>query len=555
MLSGSPTANGSFNFTVTATDALTYTGDQAYTLVVGSAPTITIAPASLPAANQNLAYSQTVVASGGTAPYGYTVTSGSLPPGLALSSGGVLSGSPNASGTFSFTVTATDAVGYAASSNYVLDVGVAPTIVVSPGTLQPGVFGVPYQQAFIATGSAGPFTFEVTGGALPPGMTLSDAGMLSGTPAAAGSYDFTVTATDPQGYSGGSDVSLVVEERPDPTDDPSLRNSVQAQVDSMQRLAFAQLQNVNGRLEQLRSCHDSSASMSVRIEGQGDFDAATDQGEEGSNCDRALAFWVAGSIVYGSSESNLSVRAPALTIGADVRVRDDLVLGLGFGAGSDSVRPGGVAENTADGYSFIGYGSWHAGEVLRIEGALGYGTASLSGRRVTSYDGARVSGTRDAGQFFGSLTLAGDLLFGRMSVQPYLRTDYQSASLDPYVERGGGPLALRFHATDTDTLQYAGGLRVVWSLPVPVGLLQPMLRYEYRSLDGSDVDQSVSYEDGIGGRYRLTLDGESQDAGVLGVGLGFTFADGVSGSLEYQTSYGDDVVADSMYTGNVSWSF
>ena len=554
-LSGSPTASGSFNFTVTATDAMTYTGSQSYTLVVGSASTITITPASLPAANQDLAYSQAITASGGTEPYGYAVTSGALPPGLTLSGDGQLAGTPTTSGTFSFTVTATDAIGYAGPMNYSLGVDAAPTIVVSPGSLQAALYGVPYHQAFTAAGSAGPFTFAVTSGALPPGMNLSDDGVLSGTPTSAGSYDFTVTATDPQTYTGSSDFSLVVEERPDPTDDPTLRNSVQAQVDAMQRLAFAQLQNVNGRLEQLRSCHDSAAIMRVRVEGQGDFDAATGQGEQDSNCDRALAFWVAGTIIYGGDGSSADVRAPALTMGADLRVGDDLVLGLGFGAGSDSVRPGGDAENTADGYSFMGYGSWHAGEVLRIEGALGYGTASLSGRRVTSYDGARVSGKRDAGQLFGSLTLAGDLLFGRMSVQPYLRTDYQSASLDPYVERGGGPLALRFHATDTDTLQYAGGLRVVWSLPVPSGLLQPMLRYEYRSLDGSDVDQAVSYADGIGGRYRLTLDGATQDTGVLGVGLGFTLADGVSGSLEYQTSYGDDLAADSMYTGNLSWSF
>ena len=555
VLSGSPTASGSFNFTVTATDAMTYTASQSYTLAVGAASTITIAPSTLPVANQDLAYSQAITASGGTEPYGYAVTSGALPPGLTLSSDGQLAGTPTTNGTFSFTATATDAIGYAGAVSYSLGIDAAPTIVVSPGSLQAAVYGVPYQQAFTAAGSAGPFTFAVTSGALPPGMNLSEDGMLSGTPTAAGSYDFTVTATDPQTYAGSSDFSLVVEQRPDPTDDPTLRNSVQAQVDAMQRLAFAQLQNVNGRLEQLRSCHDSAATMSVRVEGQGDFDAATGQGEQDSNCDRALAFWVAGTIIYGGDGSRADVRAPALTMGADLRVGDDLVLGLGFGAGSDSVRPGGDAENTADGYSFMGYGSWHAGEVLRIEGALGYGTASLSGRRVTSYDGARVSGKRDAGQFFGSLTLAGDLLFGRMSLQPYLRTDYQSASLDPYVERGGGPPALRFHATDTDTLQYAGGLRVVWSLPVPSGLLQPMLRYEYRSLDGSDVDQDVSYADGVGGRYRLTLDGAAQDTGVLGVGLGFTLADGVSGSLEYQTSYSDDLAADSMYTGNLSWSF
>ena len=64
------------------------------------------------------AYTGTVTASGGTAAYTYAVTSGSLPTGLTLASNGTLSGSPSASGTFNFTVTATDSNGCTGSRAY-----------------------------------------------------------------------------------------------------------------------------------------------------------------------------------------------------------------------------------------------------------------------------------------------------------------------------------------------------------------------------------------------------------------------------------------------------
>jgi hypothetical protein len=71
---------------------------------------IAIAPASLSNGMVAAAYSQTLTASGGTAPYTYAITAGALPSGLTLTSAGVLSGTPTTSGTFSFTVTATDAL-------------------------------------------------------------------------------------------------------------------------------------------------------------------------------------------------------------------------------------------------------------------------------------------------------------------------------------------------------------------------------------------------------------------------------------------------------------
>ena len=116
VLSGTPTASGSFGFTVTATDANSCTRSQAYSIYI--CPIITITPAALPETLAGVYYSQTITASGGTAPYTYVVTAGALPSGLALSSGGVLSGTPTVSGGFSFTVTATDANSCTGSQTY-----------------------------------------------------------------------------------------------------------------------------------------------------------------------------------------------------------------------------------------------------------------------------------------------------------------------------------------------------------------------------------------------------------------------------------------------------
>jgi hypothetical protein len=81
---------------------------------------ITISPTSLPQATKGSAYSQTLTASGGTAPYTYAVISGALPTGLSLSSGGVISGTPTVAGYFSFTVRATDSVAATGSRAYTL---------------------------------------------------------------------------------------------------------------------------------------------------------------------------------------------------------------------------------------------------------------------------------------------------------------------------------------------------------------------------------------------------------------------------------------------------
>ena len=218
VLSGTPTAAGTSNFTITATDALGFTGSRAYTVVVAD-PVISItspATGALPSVTGGVAYSQTFTASGGQGSHSFAVTAGATPPGVVLSPAGTLSGTPTASGTFNFSVTATDAslaidggpfssapVAYSLTVN-------APTIAVSPTTLANATTALAYSEMITATGGTTPHTFSITAGTQPTGMALTSAGVLSGTPTATGTFNFTVTATDALSFTGSRAYSIVV---------------------------------------------------------------------------------------------------------------------------------------------------------------------------------------------------------------------------------------------------------------------------------------------------------------------------------------------------------
>jgi uncharacterized repeat protein (TIGR01451 family) len=203
-ISGIPTSSTGSTFTITATDSLGCTGTRSYT-VTPVCPTITLNPASLSDATVGTLYNQTLSATGGTAAYSFSVTAGALPLGLTLS-GDTITGTPTAAGTASFTVTVTDANG--CTGNRAMSItSTCPTIVVSPSSLPDGVVGVAYTQTLSATGGTAGYTFAVTSGALPPGLTLTGA-TISGTPTSTSSSTFTITATDANSCVGATSFTI-----------------------------------------------------------------------------------------------------------------------------------------------------------------------------------------------------------------------------------------------------------------------------------------------------------------------------------------------------------
>lgn len=214
VLSGTPTASGSFNFTVTATDSgVPTSGSRAYTLTVAGA-NVTLPATTLPAGTAGQAYSSAITpATGGIAPYSYALTAGALPAGITLnSSNGTLSGTTTSVGSFNFSVTATDSTSGTPSQGtrgYTLNIA-APTIALAPSTVPTATRGSAYSQTLTASGGTAAYTYAITSGALPAGITLASNGTLSGTATLEGTFNFTVQATDANSFTGTQAYSLTV---------------------------------------------------------------------------------------------------------------------------------------------------------------------------------------------------------------------------------------------------------------------------------------------------------------------------------------------------------
>jgi large repetitive protein len=194
LISGTPTTTGTYNFSVEATDSQSppAQGPGRVTITIG--PGLAITTSTLPFDTVGAAYDSELAASGGMAPYTWSVAGGSLPPGVTLTPSGTLSGTPTLGGTYAFTVAVTDSESPAFTVTASLTITVYLFV---GGTLPAGYTGTPYSAQLQATGGVAPYSWS-SAGPLPPGLTLSLSGLISGTPTTTGTYNFSVEATDSQ---------------------------------------------------------------------------------------------------------------------------------------------------------------------------------------------------------------------------------------------------------------------------------------------------------------------------------------------------------------------
>ena len=172
---------------------------------------ITLAPAVLPSGIVNGLYTSGVTASGGTGgPYIYS-WSGNTPPLSLNASSGAITGTPNATGTFNFTINVSDGSPFTptfAGQNY--SITIFPAISIAPASIPSGDALSAYSQGFTASGGSGTgYSYSIAG--LPAGMGFSTVtGLLSGIPTSVGANRFTITATDSLGFTGSQGYTLQV---------------------------------------------------------------------------------------------------------------------------------------------------------------------------------------------------------------------------------------------------------------------------------------------------------------------------------------------------------
>jgi len=204
-ITGTPTTAGTYNFTAQVVDSQGNTATSSCSIVVSPALTLSC-PTGM--AQVGVAYSSALVASGGVAPYTFSIISGSLPPGLTLNtSTGAITGTPTTVGTYAFTAQVVDSQGNTATSNCSIVVS-GLTLTCPTGSAQ---LGAAYSSALTANGGVAPYTFSIISGSLPPGLTLNTStGAITGTPTTTGTYNFTAQVVDSKGNTATSSCSIVV---------------------------------------------------------------------------------------------------------------------------------------------------------------------------------------------------------------------------------------------------------------------------------------------------------------------------------------------------------
>jgi hypothetical protein len=215
VISGTPSASGTAGFTVQVTDNASQTASKALSLTINPAALSITTASPLPTGTVGLAYTQTLGATGGTLPYTWSITAGTLPAGLTLLPPGAISGTPTAAILANFTVEVTDGSSQKASKPLTVTINPAVLVITTTSPLPSATVGASYSQTLAATGGSLPYTWSLLSGTLPAGLSISATGVISGTPTSSTTTaTFVVQVMDGASQAASKTVSLAINPAP-----------------------------------------------------------------------------------------------------------------------------------------------------------------------------------------------------------------------------------------------------------------------------------------------------------------------------------------------------
>jgi hypothetical protein len=197
VISGTAAAGGNFSFVAAVTDSETeaQVSSASESISVIVAGLVVTTGSLLPTATSGVIYSVKLGAAGGVTPYQWSLASGALPAGLKLKSTGVLSGTTTATGQDNFTVQVTDSEAATVSATENVSLYVVNPVAL-PADLPGAAVNQSYDTSLQPAGGLAPYSYAITAGSLPAGLTLQPDGEITGDASAGGTSPFTVSVTD-----------------------------------------------------------------------------------------------------------------------------------------------------------------------------------------------------------------------------------------------------------------------------------------------------------------------------------------------------------------------
>ncbi|RKQ41422.1 Ig-like domain-containing protein [Enterobacter sp. R1(2018)] len=536
---------------------------------------IALLPASgqLPPGVAGQTYVQAFTASGGILPYSWQL-SGTLPKGLSFSDGQI-NGVPDAAGSASFTVTATDAAGNTKHTSYTLLIdNTAPA-------------GADYSASVDAGKTVTiNLTEKATGGPFTGASLLNQPEKEQGTASlhtSGGNYQMTFTA-DPKasgtvilryvlksayGTSQPANITLTIAGRPDPSKDADVTGMVSAQNQASQNFARAQIRNFSDRLEKIHTDASLPSDLSgirfmmpysrpertaeSRMQITEPQKKIPDRSEgtplvpapslSNNNEATRLSYWTGGYVDFGNNKADgvqLSHTTVGITTGVDYRFAKSFTGGMGIGFGRDVSDIGDDgSRNNGQAFSTALYGSFHP-DAWFIDGLMGFSRLSFDSKRAVSGSSARAQGSRSGHQAFGALISGYEFLTLDSLISPYTRLQYYRTWLDGYAETGAGDYGLAFAPQSLSQFETSVGLRGEHRISFNWGVANFQGRLEYSQMLNKNNSARVGYADVSDDTWRLPLYEQGRETIALGTGVDFLLSDNVMPGIAYQGTLGLD---------------
>ncbi|WHU02967.1 IPT/TIG domain-containing protein [Sphingomonas sp. NIBR02145] len=394
------------------------------------------------------------------------------------------------------------------------------------------------------------------------------------------------------GASAPSTVTLTVQARPDPRNDPDIAAISDAQAETARRFARAQVSNFMRRTEQLHNgggatglamgvtlgSRDGTMALQrpddknwglaitdrMRVSGEdpaigqfannpqsplsradqlgygrtvattggvggtaGPAKAASGVDEDGKRRNGSVATWAGGAIDIGTRDkrtdrSKITATTAGLSAGADIKLSDDILVGLGGGYGNDLSRIGTAAQVRGTSTIYAAYASIQPASGTFIDGMVGRGQLDFTTRRLAAAVNATARGSRDGSYTVAAISLGIDRAGGPLQWSLYGRAEYLDADLDAYAESGAGRYNLRFDARQVRSVTGTLGGRLEYRQKVSFGSITPRIRAEWNH-EFADVDaQWLDYADIPGAAlYDLAGNGWKREQLQLSIGTRF----------------------------------
>lgn len=327
---------------------------------------------------------------------------------------------------------------------------------------------------------------------------------------------------------GSATGPTVAAPRANPASDANVIASVRAQGLTGLRFSRAQMANFHERMESLRG---APASSQLGMAAAGATRALADAGGTG--------VWLGGAVNFGrrgeTDMNSLRFSTTGVSVGADRRFGERLILGVGLGFARDDTDIGNDGSNNkASSQSIAFYGSLRPAPRFFIDGVFSHGQIDQETRRfvATANDFARAD--RGGRYTFGSVSAGYDYRRHALLLSPYGRLSYTQVQLDQATESGAGSSALTLFEQKLKATQSALGVRTQSLHEASFGWVQPRARIEFAHESSSDQAATVAFADQAAGPiFSIASLDTKRNSVFLGVGADFLTRRGLKLSFEY----------------------